>query len=76
MIDVCPGLTAGLIPIERGKDFQQHFLSPHFESTFVNLVPNTRAGFIYIAIFGGGTPAGTVSLTLWAFHRADKGSFL
>jgi hypothetical protein len=76
VIDICPGLATGFIPIKRGKDFQQHLLTTHPEGAFIYFVPYTWAGFINITIFGGGTPARTISFTLWALHRTDKGSFL
>ena len=68
--------TAHHFPIQGGQHFQQQLLAAHLEGPLVDLVPDAGTGFVDVAAFGGGSPAGSVAQALGAVHRADEGGLL
>ena len=73
---IAPGLCTDFFPVQWWKDFQQFFLAAHFMGTLIDLVPDAGAGLIHIAMLGSRATTRTVTQTLRAFHRADKGGLL
>src|SRR5271157_1124572 len=55
LLDTCkyiaPCFCANLLPIQRRQDLEQTIFASHCIRTLINLIPNTRTRFIYIAIF-------------------------